>query len=53
MLHRAASGELDPIELEKLAGLLAFAIDIEPDYFKSAISKYGTELPAAVRGIIS
>jgi RNA-directed DNA polymerase len=41
-LHRFAA--LTEPEREELAGLLAFAIDIEPDFLNALIIKYGRDL---------
>lgn len=51
MLHYAATGKLDGYDLLELRGLLSFAMDIEPAYFKSAISKYHGKLPLELQSL--
>ena len=46
MLDHASKGKLDGEQILKLRGLLAFALDIEPDYFAAAVNRYAGNLPA-------
>lgn len=52
MLHHASLGHLDTEEIEKLKGLVAFAYDIEPEYFRNAVEKLGDALPQSIRSIV-
>ena len=41
MLHRAHQGEMDRTETERLQGILAFAMDVEPKFVGRMRKKYG------------
>jgi hypothetical protein len=41
MVHRAAHGELNNEERDRVRGLIAFAADVEPDFIARLEKKYG------------
>ena len=43
MIHHVISGSSDPSTEDHLAGLLAFAGDIEPEFVNDIARKYGSE----------
>jgi RNA-directed DNA polymerase len=49
-LHSAFYGRLEPSQRMKLAGLLAFAHDVEPHFFARLQEKYGQDLIKRLRG---
>lgn len=46
MVHHAVSGKNTAEQNGRLAGLLAFAADIEPDFVASIRARFGADLPA-------
>ncbi|MEM6828539.1 MAG: retron St85 family RNA-directed DNA polymerase [Pseudomonadota bacterium] len=53
MLHHAATDRLDGEGIEKLRGLLAFALSVEPSYFTQAIARHQENLPESIRSLLS
>ncbi|EGV6832094.1 RNA-directed DNA polymerase, partial [Salmonella enterica] len=43
MIHHFINGKLSTDECNKLVGLLAFAKNIEPSFYKSMVMKYGSD----------
>jgi RNA-directed DNA polymerase len=43
MIHHFINGKLPADEYNKLIGLLAFAKNIEPSFYKSMVIKYGSD----------
>ncbi|MCY4406466.1 MAG: retron St85 family RNA-directed DNA polymerase [Rhodospirillaceae bacterium] len=43
LIHRRLSGEAEMEDLERIRGLLAFAWNVEPDFFRSLQVKYGRD----------
>ena len=43
-VHRAAMGELRPYELQRLGGMLAYVMSVEPAFIDKLFQKYGAEV---------
>lgn len=48
-LHHAQQGSITDSELTRLGGLLAFVHDVEPEFFRRLVVKYGAPLLAAIQ----
>lgn len=53
MLDHASRSNLDDEQILRLRGLLAFALDVEPEYFTAAIERYRGKLPPALLEVLS
>lgn len=50
LIHRTVSGDIKERDIERVRGLLAFALDAEPEFFEGLQRKYGREILRCILG---